>query len=58
MEAMKVEYNSIMTNRTWDLVDGPTKCKVIGTKWVYKAKYKSDGSLEKYKARLVAQGFA
>ena len=55
---MELEYNSIMKNRTWDLVDRPTKRKVISTKWVYQAKYKSDGSLEKYKARLVAQGFA
>ena len=38
MEAMKVEYKSIMKNCTWDLVDRPTKRKVIGTKWVYKAK--------------------
>ena len=58
MEAIRSEYNSIMKNHTWDLVDRPNKCKVIGTKWVYKAKYKSDGTLEKYKARLVAKGFA
>ena len=37
---MEVEYNSIMKNHTWDLVDFPTKCKVIDTKWVYKVKYK------------------
>ena len=54
---MEVEYNSIMKNHTWNLVDHPNKHKVIGTKWVCKAKYKSDGSLEKYKAKLVAQGF-
>jgi len=58
VEAMKVEYNSIMKNRTCALVDHPTKCKVIGTKWVYKAKYKYDMSLEKYKAQLVAKSFA
>ena len=58
MEAMWSEYNSIMKNHTWDLVDRPNKCKVIDTKWVYKVKYKSDGTLEKYKARLVAKGFA
>ena len=58
VEAMESEHNSIMKNHTWDLMDRPTKHKVIDTKWVYKAKYKSDGSLEKYKARLVAQGFA
>ena len=58
MEAMKVEYNSIMKNRTWDLVDHPTKHKAIGTKWVYKSKYKSNRILEKYKTQLVAKGFA
>ena len=57
MEAMKVDYKSIMKNHPWDLLDRPTKRKVIGTKWVYKAMYKSNGSLEKYKARLVAKGF-
>ena len=32
--------------------------KVIGTKWVWKAKYKADGSLEKLKAHLVAEGYS
>ena len=57
-EAMESEYDSIIKNGTWLLVDRPPRRKVIGTKWVYKVKYKSDGSLEKYKARLVAQGFS
>lgn len=58
MEAMQSEYGSVMKNNTCDLVDRPQKCKVIDTKWVYKAKYKSDGSLDKYKAWLAAKGFA
>ena len=57
-EAMLSEYNSIIKNDTWELVERPTKMKVIGTKWVWKAKYKADGSLEKLKARLVAQGYS
>lgn len=57
-KAMQSEYDSIMKNNTWELVDLPPKKKVIGTKWIWKAKYKADGSLEKYKARLVAQGFS
>ena len=40
------------------MVDRPVKRKITGTKCVWKAKYKSDGSLEKYKARLVAQGYS
>ena len=51
---MELDYNSIVENHTWDLVDRPTKRKVIGTKWVYKTEYKSGDSLDKYKARLVA----
>ena len=56
--AMKSEMNSIQKNDAWDLVPAPTGHKVIGTKWIWKTKYKSDGSLEKCKARLVAQGYS
>ena len=55
---MRTEMEAILKNNTWDLVDRPTKRKVIGTKWVYKLKYKVDGTLEKYKARLVVKSYA
>eukprot|EP00249_Psilotum_nudum_P025147 c29390_g1_i1 orf=407-4477(+) len=57
-KAMVEEMEALSRNHTWELVDRPTKRKVIGTKWIYKVKYKSDGSLERYKARLVAKGYA
>ena len=57
-EAMPKEYNALIKNGTWKLVDPPLGTKPIGCKWVYKNKYKEDGSLDKHKARLVAKGFA
>ena len=39
-------------------MDRLTKRKVIGTKWVWTVKHKEDGTLEKFKARLVAQGYS
>eukprot|EP01018_Ginkgo_biloba_P022694 Gb_16845 [translate_table: standard] len=56
-KAMKAEYDALMKNKTWRLEELPGK-KPIGYKWVYKVKYKADGSLDKYKATLVAKGFA
>ena len=58
MEAMQAKYDSIMCSHSWDLVDCPKKHKVIGTKWVYKAKYKANGSLDTYKAQPIAKNSA
>ena len=55
---MKAKYDSIMRNNTWELVDKLKKRKVISTKWEYKPKFCSNGSLEKHKARLVVKGYA
>ena len=56
--AMQAEFDSIIKNDTWELVDRPAKRKVIGTKWVWKVKQKEDGTLDKFGARLVAQGYS
>ena len=57
-EAIKIELESILKNQTWELVDLPSGAKPIGYKWIFKRKYLSDVSIEKYKARLVAKGFS
>ncbi|KAF3654201.1 Photosystem II CP47 reaction center protein [Capsicum annuum] len=44
-------------NDTWDMVDRPTNATIIGSRWVYSVKMKADGSLDRCKARLVAQGY-
>ena len=57
-KAIKVELDSILKNQTWELVDLPSGEKPIGYKWIFKRKYFLDGSIEKYKARLVVKGFS
>jgi hypothetical protein len=57
-EAMQKEYDALIKNGTWNLVDPPFGTEPIGYKWVFKNKYKSYGSLDKDKSRLVAKGFA
>ena len=49
---------SLSQNGTYDIVPIPKGKKVIGSKWVFKVKENEDGLTERYKARLVAQGFA
>ncbi|KAG8499820.1 hypothetical protein CXB51_006167 [Gossypium anomalum] len=48
----------IEKNQTRKLIDRPTNRKVIGVKWVYKAKQNADGSFNKLKARLVVKSFS
>jgi hypothetical protein len=54
-EAVQSEMNSIMSNGTWEVVDRPYGCKPVGCKWVFKNKLRPDGTIEKYKVRLVAK---
>ena len=54
--AMEAEMKSLQTNKVWELVELPLNKKVIGSKWIFKRKMNADGTLERYKARLVAQG--
>lgn len=56
-DAINDEYASLMKNKTWSLCGLPKDRKTISCKWVFKLKYKANGNVDKYKARLVARGF-
>ena len=47
---------SLRLNKVWELVEPPPNRRIIGSKWVFKRKVDADGEVERYKARLVAQG--
>ena len=47
---MQSELDSIEKNGTWELCELPKGKNAIHTKWVYKIKRKSDGSIDRYKA--------
>ena len=56
-EAVRSEMDSIMSNKTWEVVERPYRCKPIGCKWVFKKKFRPDGTIERYKARLVVKSY-
>ena len=55
--AMEDEMRALDANDTWNLVDLPQHYKSIGCKWVDKVKHNYDGSVNRYKAQLVARGY-
>ncbi|GJZ27067.1 copia protein [Tanacetum coccineum] len=56
-EAINDEMDSIIGNNTWVLTDLPLGCKPLSCKLIFKTKLKADGTIEKFKARLVIHGF-
>jgi len=55
---MEEEMNSLLENKTWELVNLPKGRKALQNKWVYRIKHEGDEKKERYKARLVVEGFA
>lgn len=58
LAAMQEEITSLEQNGTWELCNLPESRKPVGSKWVFKVKKNTDGSIQQFKARLVAQGFS
>jgi len=48
---------ALLDNNTWDIVSLLKGKKPIACKWIYKVKFKADGTAERLKARLVIKGF-
>src|SRR6266545_3671057 len=57
-EAATLEYNTLVDNGTWEVINLPLREKAIGSGWVFKVKHNQDGSIERFKARLVAKGYS
>ncbi|KAJ0441434.1 putative RNA-directed DNA polymerase [Helianthus annuus] len=58
LDAMKTEMDALVSNQTWELVPKPHNVNLVSCKWVYKVKQKTDGTVDRFKARLVARGFS
>ena len=58
VDAMVDEYDSIIRNNVWELVPRPTDKSLVSSRWIYKLKQATDGSVEKHKAKFVAKGFS
>jgi hypothetical protein len=54
---MQQEFDALISNGTWSLCPRPQNQNVIHNKWVYRIKQKSDGTIDRFKTRLVAKGF-
>lgn len=55
--AMDAEYDALIKKKTWHLVPPKKGCNIIGCKWVWKIKRKANGTIDKYKGRLVAKEY-
>ena len=58
IEAIKTELHSLVSKGVWRVTEIPPNRMLIGCRWVFAIKKKSNGEIERYKARLVAQGYS
>ncbi|XP_016667531.1 uncharacterized mitochondrial protein AtMg00820-like [Gossypium hirsutum] len=57
-EVVLAEHDALLTNNTWNLVEMPPKCKLIGCKWLFTVKKNPDETMAKLKTRLVGIGIS
>ena len=58
VDAMNDEMHSHEKNGTWELVPRDKSMNIVKNKWIFVVKRKADGSIDRYRARLVAKGFS
>ena len=54
---MKHEFDALIKNQTWELVPPDPNKNIVSCKWLFRIKRNADGSINRYKALLVAKGF-
>lgn len=57
MIAMTEDIGSLHKNNTWKICKLPKGRKTVGCKWIFKIKTNQNGEIDRFKARLVVQGF-
>jgi Reverse transcriptase (RNA-dependent DNA polymerase) len=57
-QACEEEYNMLMGYHTWDLVEKPNDANIVGSRWVLRVKRDNIGDINKFKSRVVAQGYS
>lgn len=55
--AMDDEIQALEGNETWEMISPPSNVSIIGSKWFCSVELRSDGTIDRYKVRLVAQGY-
>jgi len=54
---MNEEMKALDSRGTWKLVSAPTDAVIVGCRWVFTLEYCPDGSVDRYKTRLVTKGY-
>jgi hypothetical protein len=56
--AALAEIEAHIRNGTWVLAQLPVGRRAIGSRWVFKVKHMPNGTVDRYKGQIVAQGFS